>query len=166
MCKEVIKLILNKDTNITCNKEYFVECDNFEYDYLELRTGRFDKSIISGYIKNLTTKINLCSVTFKNVTFENCKFTDESWLDMSEFINCIFINCTFNGEIRWLKFNKCSFENTHFDVSYIRGTTFRKNCTFNNITIKAKYLDNNLWLFGKKYKNDYHSDRDAINFKG
>ena len=146
-------LVFSETTDLWQNETYNVKCDEYKGKSLRLRTDSFDKSIIKGFIKNLNTELNTCSIIYTKITFENCIFNDKSWMDSSSFINCIFINCNFYGDFRWITFDKCNFENTHFDMKYIRATTLKKNCNFNNVTIKVKQIDEYIWVFGKRYSH-------------
>ena len=146
-------LIFSETTDLTKDKIYIVNCEEYTGAKLTLRTGYFDTSIIKGVIKNLNTELNTCSIIYTEITFENCVFNDKSWIDSSTFNNCKFINCNFYGDFRWITFDKCNFENTHFNMTYMRATTLHKNCNFINVTIKTKQIDEYIWVFGKRYSS-------------
>jgi len=157
-----IDLIFSETTDLTKDKTYIVNCEEYTGVKLTLRTGYFDRSIIKGLIKNLNTELNTCSMVYTEITFENCVFNDKSWIDSSSFNGCKFINCNFYGDFRWITFDKCSFENTHFNMTYMRATTLKKNCIFNNVTIKTKQIDEYIWVFGKRYSE--LSSNDVLKF--
>lgn len=147
------------------NNDYLINCDLYNESDLTLRTGSFDTSNISGTMKNVTTKLNTCSIIYKNVTFENCTFLEGSWFDLSEFINCNFIDCKFGGDMRWVIFNKCDFKNTTFNMKYIRRTTIKNNCTYDKLSIITKQIDEYIWFLGKRYSknlNSYFGDTNLI----
>ena len=151
MVSNEINLVIGNDIEIYKNKIYVVNCQDYKENELRMRTDSFDTSIIKGSFKNLNTNLNICSIIYKEVTFENCIFNEETWLDSSSFIRCKFINCNFYGQSKWVDFDKCIFENVHFEMKYMRKTTFKKNCIFSNVTIKALLIDEYIWVLGKRY---------------
>jgi hypothetical protein len=44
----------------------------------------------------------------------------------------------------------------------MRATTLKKNCSFNNVTIKTKQIDEYIWVFGKRYSG--LSSNDMLKF--
>jgi uncharacterized protein YjbI with pentapeptide repeats len=148
--------------SLNINEEYLVNCVSFNNDVLRIHTGTFDKTTITGSIKNIKTKINTVSIIYNKVTFENCIF-ENTRCDWIYFNECIFLNCMFSGDMRWVDFDKCNFFDTYFDMNYIRRVTFKKNCIFKNMNIKAINIDEYIWLFGKRYSKSYHPLQNAIN---
>ena len=148
--------------SLDSNKRYLVNCDFYEKKVLMIHTARFDRTTITGTIKNMNVLMHCVTTNYDNVTFENCIFNDKSWFDWINFDNCKFINCKFGGSMRWIDFNNCQFINVEFDMEYTRRVTIKKNCQSENINIKIKQIDEYIWLFGKRYSESYHPFHDAV----
>lgn len=139
---------------VCANKTYLVEWNQYDESSLRIRTGRFDKSSIIGFMKNVTTVFNTANIVYKNVLFEDCTFLEQSWIDMTDFKKCTFVNCKFYGEIRWTTFDECNFKQTSFNMEYVRATTLRSNCLYDEFVLNVEQIDEYVWLFGKKHTKE------------
>ena len=84
--------------------------------------------------------------------FENIMFCSESFFDCTLFKNVTFANCNFNNiSIRWCKFQKCKFINCKGNIKYIRATTFKKDCIFDNTDIKIDFIDEYMYFNSKRH---------------
>jgi hypothetical protein len=150
--KNIIDLDIRCSGNITRQKSYRSEESNINLSKeVSLRTGYFDCSEITGKWDHVTLKLNTCSMVYKNFTFINCTFIEGSWLDSSTFKKCKFINCKIFGDIRWVDFLNCEFENVTFDLKYFRASKLDNKCTAKNLIFKIGQIDEYIWLFGKRY---------------
>jgi len=149
---------------LSVNKIYEIKCDEYKGNNISLKTLSFDTATIKGYIKNFNCKLHTCSIVFDKVIFENCIFSENSFIDSSSFNNCTFINCEFFGNFRWITFNKCHFKNIFFNMEYVRGTSLKKNCVFNNVNINIKMIDDYVWIFGKRYSNNTYGNELILKF--
>ena len=87
--------------------------------------------------------------------FESIKFTSRTFFDCSTFKNIIFVNCYFDKiDIRWCKFVNCRFINCAGKISYIRASTFKKDCVFKETIIEVEQIDEYMYLNSKRYRND------------
>lgn len=86
---------------------------------------------------------------FRNINFSSNR---DTFFDLNYFKNVIFENCYFDRiDIRWCKFDNCQFINCSGVISYIRASTFKKNCVFQNTSIDVKSVDEYMWLNARRY---------------
>lgn len=103
---------------------------------------------------NISKEVHIVSNYFNKFVFKHCHFKKESWIDMTTFKKCKFINCTIEGEMRWVKFLSCEFENVTFDLNYMRESLINKSSKAFNLRIKIRKIDGYARLFGERRKQD------------
>ncbi len=145
---------------------YVVNCDFYDDNDLYLHNNRlYQESTIKGLMKNIKTNIHTVSIIYDNVNFTNCTFKKDSFYDRSIFRNCKFTNCFFYGSMRWCEFDLCNFNDCKLSFDYIRGTTIRKNCNFNNSEIKIKQVDEMVFILSKRYPKYFHPNYYGVDLK-
>lgn len=88
--------------------------------------------------------------------FDNIKFKKGTFFDNCNFNNVIFKDCDFEDvDIRWCKFNNCKFINCNGRIKYIRGTTFKKNCVFENTCMHIHFIDEYMYFDSKRQHSGY-----------
>lgn len=127
-------------------KETYIKCVGQFVGYTALLTGMWEK---------FTTTLNTSNIIYDNFTFKDCYFLEKSWFDSCVFKKCNFINCIFKGDMRWIDFLSCEFENVQFDLSYIRASKIDKKCTLKNVQFNIEQIDEYMFVLGKKYKKDF-----------
>ena len=138
-------------SSFQANTKYLLSCDEYRLEKLNIYTNTFDRANIFGTLKNITTRLKTSNIVYDKVLFRNCTFDGDSWFDGILFKACTFDNCTFSGRMRWCEFNECNIINTEFDMKYMRRTTFRKNCTYDNVKFNIEQIDEAVWLFGERH---------------
>lgn len=89
--------------------------------------------------------------SFENVTFKRGTFFDESY-----FKNVVFKDCYFDDiDIRWCHFENCKFINCTGNVKYMRVSTLKKGCVFQDSHITVGQVDQYIWVNGKRYDDDH-----------
>lgn len=88
--------------------------------------------------------------------FENIHFTSKTFFDCSTFKNVVFKNCYFDKiDIRWCKFINCKFINCLGRIRYIRASTLKKDCVFEDTNIEVEQIDEYMYLNAKRYGVGY-----------
>lgn len=107
-------------------------------------------------ISNLTEAFYINNGHSVTGVFENINFTSRTFFDCSTFKNVIFKNCHFdNIDIRWCKFINCHFINCSGEIKYIRASTLKRGCKFEDTCIEVQYIDEYMFLNSKRY-NGYN----------
>lgn len=109
------------------------------------------------YLKELSYDVYIMNGKPATGTFENFTFKEETFFDCTIFRRITFKDCHFdNIDIRWCKFEKCKFINCTGRIKYIRESTFKKDCIFENSLIKIGRIDHYMWYNSKLY-NEYEN---------
>lgn len=91
---------------------------------------------------------------FKNIQFSSSEM--ETFFDECYFKNVVFQKCHFDKiHIRRSKFDNCKFINCSGEISYIRASTFKKNCIFQDTLIEINDVDEYICLNGKRYSHSW-----------
>lgn len=149
MAKEKIKLSITNDNYLNYMDDGDIDISNDDiYAYPDR------KYYYNVELSNLSERFHIAfgRVTgmFKNIEFSSIPL--ESFFDECYFKNVVFENCRFDKiHIRWCKFDNCKFINCSGEISYIRASTFKKNCIIQNTLIDIKSVDEYVYLNTKKY---------------
>jgi len=97
--------------------------------------------------------VHLNKITFVDCTFKDVNFAGAVPMDNAKFRKCSFENCILTDHIRWTTFDNCSFKFCLFS-GYFHGSTFKKNCTYENVLFE--FYGDDSFFNGKKITNkDY-----------
>lgn len=144
-------------------RDYMAEDETFnQYDMYntDLYTKPYRKYYYNVRFKNVRANFyivnGIVSGVFENV-FVSCNDGNNySFWDCAVFKKCKFINCHFEKlGIRWCKFDNCQFITCTGTIRYIRASTFKKNCVFENSDIQINQVDEYFFVNNKRQPSGY-----------